>query len=1540
MDIVAARGRLIAVRRRLSAYSVQAVLLVSERPTAAFLGLLFFGLALRLLLAYVVFPQAGLRTDLHLFGDWSRTLAEVGPGGFYANVAFSDYPPGYLYVLWGYGLVGQTIANLLGGPSYGLLDYWIKLPALVADCLVAVVLYRALVRWQGPRAGLLVSGAYLLTPVTWYDSALWGQVDAFGVLLLALAMIWLIDWRPELATLAAVAAFVVKLQFGIGLAVVAVVLLRRHLLAARDPSGTSARQLGLPPPETWLDDRLGQGIMRLVSSALLGLAAFLLLLVPFDLETLAPAGLAGIPIIGDLAGFVGLSTSAGAFYPVLTANAYNPWALVGPTPLVTALSGNYQWTFDSLSLFGVPAVVVGAVLFLAVAAGVAVLLWRRPEPLAILVGITVLAVAFFVLPTRVHERYLFGAIGVGAMLFATSRGWRLWFVGLSAVGLINMHAILTLAFRGYGTPEMRALPFADLAREPLVIAFTALLSIAVLAWPIYCAVRLWRERPTEPPAAFHLPPPPPPPPPPWIAPTEPVERAGPAVEEPPWGVRDSAAVTGAPASPPARRFMPLDWLLIVSLIVLALLVRLPGLDRPLGMYFDEDLHVRTSAEFLQGYRYGMLHPILEWTHPPLSKYVMAASVDLFGGNRQTGTADYGVEVIDAVVEPARAADGGAAAQPSRLYLLIADGVLAVELGGAGRQLVPVTAGTHLALDDARATLLIGTDSGQVLSLSTAPLGAASPPQLAGVGQIEGPVAGLWSVGSGVLLASDGSRLTLFGDGVIAAQVDFEGASGAVALPSGDLAVSDSRAISVLNGQTLATVAVVVLPDFARPRGMVLVEGSDFESKARDALVAPILYVATDGGYVARIVDVDAANPSFQGRFFVPGDATDVAWNPSTNLLHVLGTRDGTPTVFVVEPHGEAVFADVPLSIEPIAWGLDVRREQPAVDHQQAIAVDATGHAASVALGGTNLAARLPGVALGALMVGLASALVLLLFRRRAMALLAGGLFLVDGLLFSQSRIATPDVYTGFFVVAAYTLFAVLLRRAEGDGLGWRGVLLGFAGVGLLLGLAALAKWNGIYAIGGVTLLALIAAPGWPRWLGVGLLIAGLGVLSLESLLGSPTDYLFPLIALVVSALAVALARRWTRATDAWHSAIGGRAIAAGLAVMLVAAAVVYVVGFLPQLALDPAHPGFIDQQVRMYRFHAESAQVHGAGTPWWSWPLELKPLWPYLESFGNSQAGIWMAANPLLLWLSAPALVFTALTLARRIRPGPLLIVVAFLVQWLPWAGIQRVAFQYHYYTALPFALIALAWLLWRLWQLPSPVTWLGARVALIIAASIPAVLWLGAGPICAGLNTTRSAAVCEPGWTLSVPLPALTWAVLLIVGGAAVGTWLVRRPAVLAPPSRREVGLVLGGGVGLLVIGVALAGWESVASGIIELNQPSMAAGAVLILACVIALTATVRSPRSYVIGACVAAGVMFALFYPVLAGLPTWPSLIYDYQALLPTSDVSFTFNNGTGPLVPLLAWIVAPLVLIAAVAWWGLRTLDRRRAALPEAVAAGEA
>jgi dolichyl-phosphate-mannose--protein O-mannosyl transferase len=65
------------------------------------------------------------------------------------------------------------------------------------------------------------------------------------------------------------------------------------------------------------------------------------------------------------------------------------------------------------------------------------------------------------------------------------------------------------------------------------------------------------------------------------------------------------------------------WLLIALLVVAAGL-RFWRLAEPPTQYFDEIYYARTAHEYLTG------APIFEWTHPPLSKLLIAGGVRLFG----------------------------------------------------------------------------------------------------------------------------------------------------------------------------------------------------------------------------------------------------------------------------------------------------------------------------------------------------------------------------------------------------------------------------------------------------------------------------------------------------------------------------------------------------------------------------------------------------------------------------------------------------------------------------------------------------------------------------------------------------------------------------------------------------------------------------------------------------------------------------------------------------------------------------------------------
>jgi len=408
-----------------------------------FLLVLGAGFLLRIALAYVVFPGQGFVTDIQLFNDWATTLTRVGPGAFYASASSANYPPGYMYVLWLLGELGSILGPALGISASGATLLLLKLPPILADVAIAALLYRAGSRWFGGRAGVVAAALYLLMPVSWFDSALWGQVDAVGAMVMLAAVLALAEGWTEPAMVLAVVAVLVKPQDAIVFVVVLPVLLRRHLL--RVGSGP-VPQLGrrMAALDTWLGGRLtDQSPLRLAVALLLGTIVGIALLLPFDLGVYAPSSLATVPVVGQVAGLIGLFGSVSGQFSVLTANAFNGWALVGNPPLSSIAASGGSWTSDSVVILaGLTAVQLGAAMLVIVGLAVSAGLLLRDERRTIVLAFAVVAFAFYALPTRVHERYLFPFFPAAALLAAPYAGRAVAYLGAALLNAVNLHAVL------------------------------------------------------------------------------------------------------------------------------------------------------------------------------------------------------------------------------------------------------------------------------------------------------------------------------------------------------------------------------------------------------------------------------------------------------------------------------------------------------------------------------------------------------------------------------------------------------------------------------------------------------------------------------------------------------------------------------------------------------------------------------------------------------------------------------------------------------------------------------------------------------------------------------------------------------------------------------------------------------------------------------------------------------------------------------------------------------------------------------------------
>jgi dolichyl-phosphate-mannose-protein mannosyltransferase len=97
--------------------------------------------------------------------------------------------------------------------------------------------------------------------------------------------------------------------------------------------------------------------------------------------------------------------------------------------------------------------------------------------------------------------------------------------------------------------------------------------------------------------------------------------------------------------------------------------------------------------------------------------------------------------------------------------------------------------------------------------------------------------------------------------------------------------------------------------------------------------------------------------------------------------------------------------------------------------------------------------------------------------------------------------------------------------------------------------------------------------------------------------------------------------------------------------------------------------------------------------------------------------------NPLLIWpglISVPLV--GVLAFLRRNR-GYALVVLAYLLQWIPWAFSPRIAFLYHFYVNIPLIAICntvmMQWLLERMagWD-PKAARWIVIGYLALVAAA------------------------------------------------------------------------------------------------------------------------------------------------------------------------------------------------------------------------------
>ncbi|HVP10876.1 MAG TPA: hypothetical protein VMV94_06755 [Phycisphaerae bacterium] len=388
----------------------------SLRPTILVIALIIvLGIAVRVPLL----PQPGYLPDMQQFFMWAYQADRHGLASVYDRYEvdgqvqrLSNYPPLYLHVLRGiaklYPLVAGRPLNepvlramSLGEPGPGVAWGYVlfKLPAALADIATAVVLFICLRRRLSIRAAGAIGVLYALHPMAIHNSSAWGQVDAIHTLFMVLSLDAAARRRLPAMTAWAVLALLMKMQS----IFIAPIWLVVAVMTCRALGAQAGRQIAL--------------------SAVVAVVLIAAVVWPFG--------------IGADSGPFDAYFKAVGYFPYVHMNGFSAWFLTNPIPGVP-LTFNPYLRDDMPWVLGISARKIGLVATAATAILVAIVLWRRKcDSPGLRWAARLLPLAFFVLPTQIHERYLFPIIALWAWACESNRRWWVCWIVLSVCGFLN-----------------------------------------------------------------------------------------------------------------------------------------------------------------------------------------------------------------------------------------------------------------------------------------------------------------------------------------------------------------------------------------------------------------------------------------------------------------------------------------------------------------------------------------------------------------------------------------------------------------------------------------------------------------------------------------------------------------------------------------------------------------------------------------------------------------------------------------------------------------------------------------------------------------------------------------------------------------------------------------------------------------------------------------------------------------------------------------------------------------------------------------------
>lgn len=304
--------------------------------------------------------------------------------------------------------------------------------------------------------------------------------------------------------------------------------------------------------------------------------------------------------------------------------------------------------------------------------------------------------------------------------------------------------------------------------------------------------------------------------------------------------------------------------------------------------------------------------------------------------------------------------------------------------------------------------------------------------------------------------------------------------------------------------------------------------------------------------------------------------------------------------------------------------------------------------------------RFSGTLFGVLIVPLMYLFALKILKKREYATFAAFLIEFDFMRTAQTRLATIDTYSVFFILLMYYfMFDYFTERSYEKPFLRQMAPLALSGIAF--GLGAASKWTSIYAGLGLAILFFAAKFCEADDMGKGRYKA-------KGKLGWFTGNFVPTCLMCVI----------------FFIAVPG---------------LIYLLSYIPYMASNPDKSLWqvmMENQKYMYSYHSGLNATHPYQSSWYSWIIDMRPIYYYSSSSAGLPSGMRASVasfgNPAVWWVGLACIPVSLFYSWKNRAKEMIPVFLGYACQLFPWIMVTRCTFIYHYFTAVPFMVIMIAY--------------------------------------------------------------------------------------------------------------------------------------------------------------------------------------------------------------------------------------------------------